>query len=103
MPQDVVNRVHVLARRSNANKQLLFTWRNGRPITEDDDDENDNDTDPDDEDYDPNNDDVYDNDDNDDYAYPFKADDGDKEGFYNPLVAKVDDTNNNNNANNNEP
>jgi hypothetical protein len=100
MPQDVVNRVHVLARRSNANKELLFTWRDGRPITDDADAENDDD--PADEDYNPDDDDAYDDNDDDEYAYPFEADDGDEDGFYNPLVAGVDDTNNNNDENNDE-
>jgi hypothetical protein len=48
MPQDVIDRVHTFARRCNANKNLLFAWRDGTPIA---DDEADSDAD---EDYDPN-------------------------------------------------
>jgi hypothetical protein len=68
MPQDVVNRVHVLAQRSNANKALLFAWRNGSPITDDTHDEDN----PDDDDYN-SDDNSYGNND-DEYAYPFEAD-----------------------------
>ncbi len=32
MPQDVIDRVHNLARRSYANKGLTFAWRNGKEI-----------------------------------------------------------------------
>jgi hypothetical protein len=32
MPQDVIDRVHTLARRSNASNTLQFTWQDGTPI-----------------------------------------------------------------------
>jgi hypothetical protein len=51
MPKDVINRVHKLARRSKANRDLLFAWRDGTLIADDfenDDDEDDLDWDPDD-------------------------------------------------------
>jgi hypothetical protein len=38
MSQDVIDRVHMFARRSHANRKLLFAWRDGAPITDDDDD-----------------------------------------------------------------
>jgi hypothetical protein len=38
MPQDVIDWVHTFARRSNANRALLFAWRDGTPIANDDDD-----------------------------------------------------------------
>jgi hypothetical protein len=40
MPQDVIDRVHTLARRSNANRDLTFAWRDGTAIDDDDDDDN---------------------------------------------------------------
>jgi hypothetical protein len=42
MPQDVINRVRTLARRSNGNKSLLFTDRHGGAINDSGDDEDDN-------------------------------------------------------------
>ena len=36
MPQDVIDRVHTFARRSNANHALLFAWHDGTPIADDD-------------------------------------------------------------------
>jgi hypothetical protein len=50
MPQDVIDRVHVLARRGNANRDLTFACRDGSNITDDEVDDNDDD---DDADYDP--------------------------------------------------
>jgi hypothetical protein len=55
MPQDVIDRVHVLARRSNANRDLTFAWRDGTAIADnadEDDDDDDSDYDPDEPDYD---------------------------------------------------
>jgi hypothetical protein len=37
IPQDVIDRVHVLARRSNANRDLSFAWRNGTAIADEED------------------------------------------------------------------
>jgi hypothetical protein len=59
MPQDVVKRVHDLARRSYASRNLVFQFRDGGPV--DDDDESAAD-----DDYDPNNDSDGDNSDGDD-------------------------------------
>jgi hypothetical protein len=39
MPQDVNNRVHTFAQ--YANRALLFAWRDGTPIADDDDDTDD--------------------------------------------------------------
>jgi hypothetical protein len=36
IPQDVINRVHTLARRSNANRDLTFAWWDGTTIDDDD-------------------------------------------------------------------
>jgi hypothetical protein len=44
IPQDVIDRVHALARRSNVNRDLTFAWRDGTAI---DDDDKDSDADPD--------------------------------------------------------
>jgi len=54
MPQDVINRIHTLARRSNANTSLLFTDRHGGAINNsgDDEDNNENDTEDNDDDDD---------------------------------------------------
>ncbi len=49
MPQDVIDRVHVLARRGNANRDLTFAWRDGSNIADDEDDDDDDDE----SDYDP--------------------------------------------------
>jgi hypothetical protein len=50
MPQDVIDRVHVLARRSNANRDLAFAWGDGTEIADEDEgDDQDSDYDPDDE------------------------------------------------------
>jgi hypothetical protein len=38
MPQDVIDRVHTFARQSNAKRALLFAWRDGTPIADEDDD-----------------------------------------------------------------
>ena len=38
MPQDVIDPVYTFASRSNANRALLFAWRDGTPIANDDDD-----------------------------------------------------------------
>jgi hypothetical protein len=38
MPQDAMDRVHTFARRSTANRALLFAWRDGTLIAGDDDD-----------------------------------------------------------------
>jgi hypothetical protein len=46
MPQDVIDRVHTFARRSNANRALLFAWRDGTPITDDADDADDTESNP---------------------------------------------------------
>jgi hypothetical protein len=45
MPQDVIDRVHVLAWRSKADRDLTFAWRDGTIITDDDDNDNDDDSD----------------------------------------------------------
>jgi hypothetical protein len=50
MPQDVIERVHLMARRSNANRDLTFAWHNGTAIADEDDDDDDSDYDPDDDD-----------------------------------------------------
>ncbi len=71
MPQDVINQVHTLARRSNANRNLLFAWRNGTPI-EDDHDESD------DEDYNPEDNDTHSEDDSDDLSHDDHDDNDDK-------------------------
>jgi hypothetical protein len=43
MPQDVIDRVHALAHRSNANRDLMFTWRDGTAIAnKEDNDDDDN-------------------------------------------------------------
>jgi hypothetical protein len=52
MPQHVIDRMHVLARRSKADRDLTFAWRDGTIITDDDDDDNDSDWGPDSEDED---------------------------------------------------
>jgi hypothetical protein len=49
MPQDVIDRVHTFACRSNANRALLFAWRDGTPIADDDDDADDTEYNPSDE------------------------------------------------------
>jgi hypothetical protein len=46
MPQEVIDRVHVLARRSNANRDLTYAWHDGTIINNDDNDEDDLDYDP---------------------------------------------------------
>jgi hypothetical protein len=38
MPQDVIDWVHTFARCSKANHDLLFAWRDGTPIEDNDDD-----------------------------------------------------------------
>ena len=65
MPQDVINRVHTLARRSAANVALTYADRFGETIPDDDDDDDGDD------DYIPN------DDDDDDDDYPFDANDDD--------------------------
>jgi hypothetical protein len=52
MPQEGIDRVHVLTRRSNANWDLTFAWRNGTIIDDNDDDDDD------DSDWKPNSDDT---------------------------------------------
>jgi hypothetical protein len=52
MPQDVIDRVHTLVRRSNANRDLTFAWRDGTAIATNDDKGNKEDEDQD-SDYDP--------------------------------------------------
>jgi hypothetical protein len=69
MPQDVIDRVHTLARRAAANVALTFADRYGEIIPDDDDDGDD------DADYVPDDADGADNDDADDYS--FDADDDD--------------------------
>lgn len=88
MPQDVVDRVHTLARRAAANVALTFADRHGDIIpNEDDDDDND-------ADYIPNAD-----DDTDEVDYPFDEDDDDApdadpghiagvEGYYPPNITQ---------------
>ena len=74
MPQDVIVRIHTLARRAAANVALTFGNGYGEPIPDDDDDDND-------DDYLPPDDASHDGDDSNDYNsgtdsdYPF--DDGD--------------------------
>jgi hypothetical protein len=46
MPQEVIDRVHVLARRSNANRDLTFAWRDGSAIADVGNDDDDSDYDP---------------------------------------------------------
>ncbi len=62
MPQEVIDRVHNLARRARANRNLLFADRNGDALLLDNDDSDDDD----DEDYDPADDDDDDDDDDND-------------------------------------
>lgn len=69
MPQDVIARVHTLARRAAANVALTFADRFGDVIPDEDDDDDALDTD-----YVPGADDT-DDDDDDDVDYPFDADD----------------------------
>jgi hypothetical protein len=52
MPKEVIDRVHTFARRSNANRNLLFAWRDGTPIEDDANDSDDDDYEPEDEEYD---------------------------------------------------
>jgi hypothetical protein len=40
MPKEVINRVHTFARRSNANRELLFAWRDGTPVEAEEGEEN---------------------------------------------------------------
>jgi hypothetical protein len=49
MPQDVIDWVHTFAHRRNANRALLFAWRDGTPIADDDDDTDDTEYNPSDE------------------------------------------------------
>ena len=86
MPQDVIDRVHTLARRAAANVTLTFADRFGDVIPDDDDDDGDED-----DEYIP---DAYDGTDNDGDDYPFDKDDDDApddpghiagvEGYYPP-------------------
>jgi hypothetical protein len=46
MPQEVIDRVHVLARQSNANHDLTFAWRDGSAIADVHDDDDNSDYDP---------------------------------------------------------
>jgi hypothetical protein len=68
MPQDFIDRVHVLARRGNANRDLTFAWRDGSNIAhdevDDDDCDDDSDCDPDDWEPDSESDDEFEEDDN---------------------------------------
>jgi hypothetical protein len=78
MPDDVIDRVHVLARRQKANPGLVFSDRNQAVDDEDDDgDDDDNNYDPDDEDEGGHGDDDYD----DEYD---DEDDGDDDDDYDP-------------------
>jgi hypothetical protein len=89
MPNEVINRVHILARRSKANRDLTFCWRDGNAIDDGDDDNSDDDSD-----YDPTRDDAYsdsDNESNDDSDYEASSDsdsdddDGDGSATLDPL------------------
>jgi hypothetical protein len=104
MPDDVIERVHSLARRQKANPGLVFLDRNQVPdaaideydvddeddddrdyVTEEDDidsDSEDDDPDDDDDDYDDNDDDDYDSDDDSDYHPPPEADGEDDTDSY---------------------
>jgi hypothetical protein len=105
MPSDVIAWVHKLARRSKANRDLLFAWRHGTPIADDgddDDDEDNPDWDPDDNDDVDNNDDGSEDTDNND-------DDGDEDDLYlpdaidmpidMPIAGVLDENDNENNVN----
>jgi hypothetical protein len=48
----VIDRVHVLARRSNANRDLTFAWRDGTTIIDEEDEGDDSDYKPEDTEYD---------------------------------------------------
>ncbi len=63
MPQDVIDRVHSLARRSYANRRLTFAWRSGEEMSNALDD--------------------IDNDSHDEHAYYNSDDDDDDENTYN--------------------
>ena len=102
MPQDVINRVHPLARRSNANKSLLFTDRHGGPINNSGDDEDDNkhytednNDDDDDDDFVPGVDQDDDNDDRDPDNDALNGLDGDDDD-------NLDNNDNDNNVNNDD-
>jgi hypothetical protein len=72
MPKEVIDRVHALARRSKANRNLKFAWRDGTLI-EDADDDDDNDSL-----YDPTNDDAFSDDEgSDDEGSNYDSDDDD--------------------------
>jgi hypothetical protein len=109
MPKDVIDRVHKLARRSKANRDLLFAWRDGTPIAddgEDDDNEDHPDWDPDDNAEADNDDDGSEHTDDDD-----DDDDGDEDDLYlpdaidmpidMPITGVLDENVNENNANEN--
>jgi hypothetical protein len=86
MPQDVIDRVHTFARRCNANKNILFAWRDGTPIADDEADSDD------DEDYDPNksDDDSYGSDTSDNEN---KSDDEYIDALDMPIAGVMDDNN----------
>jgi hypothetical protein len=81
MPQEVIDRVLVFARRSNANRELLFSWRDGTPVEDHPDDVEDDDND---DDYNPESDDD-DSDDDDDSAGDVPVDDQYDEAIDDPL------------------
>jgi hypothetical protein len=88
MPQDVIDRVHTFARRSNANRELLFAWRDGTPINDDEaDDTSDTDYNPD-----------SDSDDDDDLSTDDQDNDGNDEyppdNLDMPIAGVVDDNEN---------
>jgi hypothetical protein len=105
MPSDVIARVHQLARRSKANRDLLFAWRNGTPIANDGDDDDDND----DPDWDPDDDVDNDNEGDSSEHTDDNDDDGNEDDLYLPdaidmpvdmPIAGVLDKNENDNENN---
>jgi hypothetical protein len=96
VPQDVIDRVHALARRSNASRDLTFAWRDGTTIADEEDDDKDSDYEPDDDDTDYNSD-----NDSDDDAAPVEEEtdeDSDNEQVVDDVdlpLAGVDDEMNN--------
>jgi hypothetical protein len=66
MPQNVIDRVHVLACHSNSNRDLTFAWRDGTTIADEEEDENNDD----DSTYDPEDDGPYSDSDSDTESVP---------------------------------
>ena len=106
MPQDVIDRVHTLARRSRANRDLLFEWRDGTPIQDEDVAQGDSESD--DDDYEPEDSSDSDNDDDesdDDPGPPddYEADDDVQLDALDVPIAGVDDAQDANDENDGGP